>query len=78
MARRRALRAGWPGTRVLKSAVAAGRLRPVLPDHVCESLNVHALLPTRQFVPAKVRCFLDALEVHAHGSAAQETEPLPG
>lgn len=31
-----------------------------------------------QFVPAKVRCFLDALDVHALRSAAQETEPLPG
>ena len=41
-------------------------LRPVLPDHVCEPLNVHALLPTRQFVPAKVRVFLDALDGHAY------------
>jgi hypothetical protein len=30
-----------------------------------QSLNVHALLPTRQFVPAKVRVFLDALDGHA-------------
>ena len=45
-------------------AVAAGRLRRVLPAHVCEPLNVHALLPARQFIPAKVRCFLDALEAH--------------
>jgi DNA-binding transcriptional LysR family regulator len=61
-----------------RAAVEAGSLIRLLPDHVCEPLSVHALLPTRQFVPAKVRCFLDALEVHAHGSAAQETEPLPG
>jgi hypothetical protein len=39
---------------------------------------VHALLPTRQFVPAKVRSFLDALETHAHGGAAMVAEPLPG
>ena len=33
--------------------------------------------PARQFVPAKVRCFLDALEVHAHGAARRwKTEPL--
>jgi DNA-binding transcriptional LysR family regulator len=51
-------------------AVAAGLLRRVLPDHVCEPLNVHALLPARQFIPAKVRCFLEALEAQAHGSAA--------
>ena len=61
-----------------RAAVEAGSLIRLLPDHVCEPLSVHALLPTRQFVPAKVRCFLNALEIHAHGSAAQETEPLPG
>jgi DNA-binding transcriptional LysR family regulator len=49
-----------------KSACEAGLLRAVLPDHVCEPLNVHALLPTRQFVPAKVRVFLDALDAHAY------------
>jgi hypothetical protein len=27
---------------------------------------VHALLPTRQFVPAKVRIFLDALDAQAY------------
>jgi DNA-binding transcriptional LysR family regulator len=47
------------------AAVAAGLLQPVLPDHLCQPLNVHALLPARQFVPAKVRCFLDALEAHS-------------
>jgi DNA-binding transcriptional LysR family regulator len=49
-----------------RAACEAGLLRPVLPDHVCEPLNVHALLPTRQFVPAKVRVFLDALDAHAY------------
>jgi DNA-binding transcriptional LysR family regulator len=62
----------------VRAAVEAGSLRPLLSDHVCEPLSVHALLPARQFVPAKVRCFLDALEVHAHSSAAEMTEPLPG
>jgi DNA-binding transcriptional LysR family regulator len=57
-------------------AVTAGLLRRVLPDHVCEPLNVHALLPARQFVPAKVRCFLEALEAQAHGSqATSEVNP---
>ena len=56
-----------------RAAVEAGSLIRLLPDHVCEPLSVHALLPTRQFVPAKVRCFLDALELHAHGSAAEVT-----
>ena len=44
-----------------RAAVEAGSLKRLLPDHVCEPLSVHALLPARQFVPAKVRCFLDAL-----------------
>lgn len=54
------------------AAVEAGLLRRLLPDHLCEPLSVHALLPARQFIPAKVRCFLDALEAHAHGGAIAE------
>jgi len=53
-----------------KSAIEAGLLRRILTDHVCEPLSVHALLPARQFVPAKVRCFLDALD--AHSAAAED------
>src|ERR1700744_2992286 len=60
-----------------RAAVEAGTLKPRRPDHLCEPLSVHALLPARQFVPAKVRCFLDALDIHAHGSGVRETEPLP-
>jgi DNA-binding transcriptional LysR family regulator len=60
------------------AAVAAGLLRRVLPDHVCEPLNVHALLPARQFVPAKVRCFLEALEAQGHGSPAEGIAAAPG
>ena len=52
------------------TALEAGLLRRILPDHVCEPLSVHALLPARQFIPAKVRCFLDALEAHARNSVA--------
>jgi DNA-binding transcriptional LysR family regulator len=54
------------------AAVAAGSLKRLLPDHVCEPLNVHALLPARQFVPAKVRCFLDALEAHGRGGGGED------
>jgi DNA-binding transcriptional LysR family regulator len=56
------------------AAVAAGLLRPVLPDHICEPLNVHALLPARQYVPAKVRCFLDALEQQPRSDAATQVD----
>jgi DNA-binding transcriptional LysR family regulator len=57
------------------AAVEAGLLRRVLPDHVCEPLSVHALLPARQFVPAKVRCFLDGLEAQAHGGPVAQLGP---
>jgi DNA-binding transcriptional LysR family regulator len=58
-----------------RAAIEAGLLRRILPDHVCEPLSVHALLPARQFIPAKVRCFLDALEAHAHGAPAAQGGP---
>src|SRR5205814_1111455 len=61
-----------------RAAVEAGLLRRLLPDHVCEPLNVHALLPARQYVPAKVRCFLDALEAHAHDSPVARADQWPG
>jgi DNA-binding transcriptional LysR family regulator len=55
-----------------RAAVDAGSLRRILPDHICEPLSVHALLPARQFVPARVRCFLEAMEEHAHGGQSGE------
>jgi len=61
-----------------RAAVEAGLLRRLLPDHVCEPLNVHALLPARQFIPAKVRCFLDALEAHAHDGPVARADQWPG
>jgi DNA-binding transcriptional LysR family regulator len=62
-----------------QAAVEAGLLRRILSDHVCDPLSVHALLPARQLIPAKVRCFLDALEAHAHASpSAPQANPLPG
>ncbi len=57
-----------------RAAEQAGLLQRLLPDHVCEPLNVHALLPARQFVPAKVRAFLDALDAHAYSPPAALAE----
>lgn len=55
-------------------AVARGLLVPLLPQWRCTPLRIHALLPGRRLVPAKVRVFLDALEEEArqqgHGTAA--------
>ncbi|MGV3569519.1 MAG: LysR family transcriptional regulator [Ramlibacter sp.] len=49
-------------------AVAEGRLVPLLPAWRCEPLKIHALLPGRRLVPAKVREFLAALEEEAQSS----------
>lgn len=49
-------------------AVGEGRLVEVLPQWRCEPLRIHALLPGRRLVPAKVRTFLDRLEDEAKGA----------
>jgi DNA-binding transcriptional LysR family regulator len=52
------LRSTWDVADDLKS----GRLRVVLPDfHECPRLAVYAVYPCRQFVPAKLRVFVDFL-----------------
>jgi DNA-binding transcriptional LysR family regulator len=52
------LRSTWDVADDLK----AGRLRVVLPDfHECSRLAVYAVYPCRQFVPAKLRVFVDFL-----------------
>ena len=45
--------------------VRAGKLCRLLPGYTCAPLRVHALLPAKRLMPAKVRLFLDALELHA-------------
>jgi DNA-binding transcriptional LysR family regulator len=62
----------------VRAAVESGALRRLLPDHVCEPLNVHALLPARRLMPAKVRCFLDAMEAHARSPEPADPAPLAG
>ena len=42
--------------------LAQGRLVKLLPQWRCAPLRIHALLPGRRLVPAKVREFLDLLE----------------
>lgn len=48
-------------------AVAQGQLVQLLPEWTCAPLQIHALLPGRRLVPAKVRVFLDGLEREAAG-----------
>jgi DNA-binding transcriptional LysR family regulator len=49
-------------------AVAQGKLVRLLPQWTCAPLRIHALLPGRRLVAAKVRAFLDLLELEATGS----------
>ena len=49
-------------------AVAEGKLVALLPDWQCEPLKIHALLPGRRLVPARVRAFLERLEDEAQGA----------
>ena len=67
--RKQAALAGLGVARITASFCAAelraGRLRRLLPGHVCAPLRVYALLPTKRLMPAKVRQFLDALDAQA-------------
>lgn len=49
-------------------AVAQGKLVQLLPQWRCAPLRIYALLPGRKLVPAKVRGFLDLLELEASGA----------
>jgi DNA-binding transcriptional LysR family regulator len=74
--RRRAAVEGLGMSRIVKTfcreAVAAGRLRELLPGHTCAPLRIYALLPGRRLMPPKVRIFLDLL-----GESALALEPGP-
>ena len=47
-----------------EAALLSGTLCRILADHTCAPLNVYALIPAKRLMPAKVRLFLDALELH--------------
>ncbi|WP_248324125.1 MULTISPECIES: LysR family transcriptional regulator [unclassified Caballeronia] len=42
--------------------IASGELVRVLPDWASPDLSVHAVYPTRRFMPSKLKAFLDALK----------------
>ncbi|HPQ97112.1 MAG: LysR family transcriptional regulator [Thiothrix sp.] len=46
---------------IVDEALAAGRLQLVLADFQPESLNVYAMYPSRQFLPAKIRLLIEFL-----------------
>ncbi|WP_018903838.1 LysR family transcriptional regulator [Variovorax paradoxus] len=53
-----------------EAAVAQGQLIRLLPQWECAPLRVYALLPGRRLVPAKVRVFLDELELQGRAGAS--------
>jgi DNA-binding transcriptional LysR family regulator len=63
--RRRATLEGLGVSRIVltfcEEHVRRKRLQPLLADYACAPLRIHALLPGRRLVPAKVRIFLDLL-----------------
>jgi DNA-binding transcriptional LysR family regulator len=63
--RRRATLDGLGVSRIVltfcEEHVRRKRLQPLLADYACAPLRIHALLPGRRLVPAKVRIFLDLL-----------------
>jgi DNA-binding transcriptional LysR family regulator len=51
-------------------AVARGQLVRLLPQWECAPLRIYALLPGRRLIPAKVRVFLDELELQGRAGNA--------
>ena len=47
-------------------AIARGEIIRVLPDHLGDVVEVHALYPSRHSISGKVRAFTDALSAHVH------------
>ena len=47
-------------------AIARGEIIRVLPDHLGDAVEVHALYPSRHTISGKVRAFTDALSAHVH------------
>lgn len=59
-----------------RAAVQAGSLVRLLPDHLCEPLHIHALLPAKRLMPEKVRRFFAALDEHARTVAWGQVRSL--
>jgi DNA-binding transcriptional LysR family regulator len=49
-----------------EAAVRSGQLHRLLAEYTCTPLRIYALLPAKRLMPAKVRLFLDALELHVN------------
>lgn len=51
--------------------LSSGKLVTVLDDYVPESYDIHLVYPSRQFMPAKTRAFIEALTAHLERSYMQ-------
>jgi DNA-binding transcriptional LysR family regulator len=57
-------------------ALRDGTLVRVLPDHILQKMNVYALYPSRRFVDAKVRTWVEMLRAQVPGMIARDVEML--
>lgn len=68
MALREAALAGLGIARIpaylVRDDILDGRLRRLLPGHAMDRATIHAVMPTRDYVPAKVRLLIDFLSRH--------------
>ncbi|TDN61104.1 LysR family transcriptional regulator [Paraburkholderia sp. BL10I2N1] len=63
---------------VAVDAISSGRLVRFLPDYHLQPLTVYALFPSRQYLDAKVRTWLDHLKAHFLEAARREAAVLSG
>jgi len=49
-------------TFISSSAIKAGKLRVILPEHEPEPMSLYAVYAHRQLLASKVRCFVDFLD----------------
>lgn len=63
---------------VAAASIRRGELVRVLPDLIAHQRNVSVIYPSRQFLDAKVRTFIDYLKNHLPGRLAADEEILLG
>jgi len=57
-------------------ALCDGTLVRVLPGHILQKMNIYALYPSRRFVDAKVRTWVEFLRTHVPGVVARDVAML--
>jgi DNA-binding transcriptional LysR family regulator len=53
-----------------------GSLVRVLPDHTLNTMNIYALYPSRRYVDAKIKTWVQCLRTHLPEAIRQDTELL--